>query len=50
MKKPGASRAPGQGKKDKEGIMMLTINCYIIPRKSQTDLGDNRKSLAAGVA
>ena len=49
MKKPGASRAPGQGKKDKEGIMMLTTDCYIIPSKSQKDLADNRKPLLAGV-
>lgn len=50
MKKPGASRAPGRGKKDKEGIMVLTNDCYITSPESQNDLADNSECLLAGVA
>ena len=34
----------------KEGIMVLTTDCYIISPKSQKGLADNRESLLAGVA
>lgn len=43
----GASRAPAKARSRKEGVMLPTIDCCIISRKSQNDPGELIESVSA---